>query len=200
MQIKIRTMNIVSRDLVNEREARKIAMNELSKLRAENSNLKRELVILNKEKVRLQENMQDVVEKKNTLQQKISGVENVMKEKSLELEELQKELTTTIKGDKGVISRETASVELPPIVVKPGLGPRGLRGQVLAVNNDERFIVVNMGESSGVGPGNQLKVFRGNKEIGTVEVIETRKDISAADIKDIAPGVAIQEGDAVITK
>jgi hypothetical protein len=57
-----------------------------------------------------------------------------------------------------------------------------------------------MGESSGVGPGNQLKVFRGNKEIGTVEVIETRKDISAADIKDIAPGVAIQEGDAVITK
>jgi chromosome segregation ATPase len=200
MEIKERTMRIVSRDLVSEREARKIAMEELNKLRGENNDLRRELVILNKEKVQLQTNIMDVAEKKGVLEQKISGVENVMKEKSLELEELQKELTSTIKGDSRVISRETASVELPPIVVKSNTGPRGLKGEVLAVNPEERFVVVNLGETSGIGPGNELKVLRKNKEIGRIQIIETRKDISAADIKDIKPGVSIQEGDTVISR
>ena len=200
MEIKERTMNIMSRDLVSEREARKIAMEELAKLRSENVGYKRELVMLNKEKVTLQGNVKDASDKRDTLEQKISGVENVMKGKSLELEELQKELTTTIKGDTGVTTRETTSVELPPIVVKSGSGPKGLRGEVLAVNPEEKFIVVNLGEASGVGPGNQLKVLRKNKEIGSVEIIETRKDISAADIKNVAPGVNIQEGDIVVTQ
>jgi len=200
MEIKERTMNIMSRDLVSEREARKIAMEELAKLRSENVGYKRELVMLNKEKVTLQGNVKDASEKRDTLEQKISGVENVMKGKSLELEELQKELTTTIKGNAGIATRETTSVELPPIVVKSGSGPKGLRGEVLAVNPEEKFIVVNLGEASGVGPGNQLKVLRKNKEIGSVEIIETRKDISAADIKNVAPGINIQEGDMVVTQ
>jgi chromosome segregation ATPase len=200
MEIKERTMNIMSRDLVSEREARKIAMEELAKLRNENVGYKRELVMLNKEKVKLQGNIKESIERRDVLEQKISGVENVMKGKSLELEELQKELTTTIKGGEGVVTRETTSVELPPIVVKSGSGPKGLRGEVLAVNPEEKFIVVNLGEASGVGPGNQLKVLRRNKEIGNVEIIETRKDISAADIKDLVPGVNIQEGDIVVTQ
>lgn len=200
MEIKERTMRIVSRDLVSEREARKIAMEELMKLRSENNNLRRELVVLNKEKVQLQGNIMDVAEKKDVLEHKISGVENVMKEKSLELEELQKELTTTIKGDGKVMSREAASVELPPIVVKSGSGPKGLKGEVLAVNPEEKFVVINLGETSGVGPGNELKVLRKNKEIGRIQIIETRKDISAADVKDINPGVDIQEGDIVISR
>ena len=200
MEIKERTMNIMSRDLVSEREARKIAMEELAKLRGENVGYKRELVMLNKEKVKLQGNIKEESEKRDTLEQKISGVENVMKGKSLDLEQLQKELTTTIKGDTDVATRETTSVELPPIVVKSGSGPKGLRGEVLAVNPEEKFIVVNLGEASGVGPGNQLKILRKNKEIGSVEIIETRKDISAADIKNVAPGVNIQEGDMVVTQ
>jgi len=200
MEIKERTMRIVSRDLVSEREARKIAMEELGKLRGENNSLKRELVILNKEKVQLQGNIMDVAEKKDMLEHKISSVENVMKEKSLELDELEKELNTTIRGDGKVMSRETASVELPPIVVKSNSGPKGLKGEVLAVNPEERFVVVSLGETSGIGPGNELKVLRKNKEIARIQIIETRKDISAADIKEINPGVEIQEGDIVISK
>ncbi|MDD4954573.1 MAG: hypothetical protein PHP17_00840 [Candidatus Omnitrophica bacterium] len=200
MGIKERTMRIVSRDLVSEREARKIAMEELEKLRGENNNLKRELVIVNKEKVQLQGNIMDVVEKKDVLEHKISGVENVMREKSLELDELQKELNTTIRGDSRAMARETATVELPPIVVKSSSGPRGLKGEVLAVNPEEKFVVINLGENSGIGPGNELKVLRKNKEIGRIQIIETRKDISAADIKNINPGASIQEGDIVISR
>ncbi|MEI8350420.1 MAG: hypothetical protein WCI77_09760 [Candidatus Omnitrophota bacterium] len=200
MSIKVREYSIVSRDLVNEREARKIAMNELMKLRGENDSLKREIVLLGKEKMRLQTNIKDVSERKVALENRISGAESIMKEKSLELEELQKELVTTIKGEREITSQESASVELPPIVVKPGSGARGLRGEVLAVNPEEKFVVVNIGEAAGITPGSQLRVLRRNKEVGTIEVIETRKDISAADVKELLAGFTIQEGDTVISK
>jgi seryl-tRNA synthetase len=175
-------------------------MEELVKLRGENVGLKRELTLLNKEKARLQNNIKDIVDKKNVLEQKISGVENIMKEKSMDLEELQQQLTTTIKGRPETAVRETASVELPPIVVKPSVGGRGLRGEVLAVNPEEKFIVVNLGENTGVVPGSLMRVMRGSREIGTVEIVETRKEISAADIKEALDGFAIQEGDIVISK
>lgn len=200
MQIKEREMNNVSRDLVSEREARRIALEELLKLRGENVGLKRELSMLNKEKAQLQSNIKDIVEKKNTLEQKISGVESIMKAKSLELDELQRDLTTTIKGRPEEMTRESASVELPPIVVKPGVDGRGVRGEVLAVNPQEKFIVVNLGENAGVTPGSLMRVMRGSREIGTIEVVETRKEISAADIKEITEGFSIQEGDTVVSR
>jgi hypothetical protein len=68
------------------------------------------------------------------------------------------------------------------------------------VNNEEKFVVLDLGESSGARPGLQLRVMRGDKNIATVEVIETRKDISAADIKEIISGVTIQEGDVVVSR
>jgi chromosome segregation ATPase len=200
MRIKEREMNNVSRDLVGEREARRISMEELIKLRGENVGLKRELGLLNKEKAQLQTNIKDIVEKKNALEQKISGVENIMKAKSLELDELQRDLTTTIKGKPEEMTRESASVELPPIVVKPGIGGKGVRGEVLAVNPQEKFVVVNLGENASITPGSLLRVMRGSREIGTIEVVETRKEISAADIKEMTEGFSIQEGDAVVGK
>jgi len=42
--------------------------------------------------------------------------------------------------------------------------------------------------------------MRGDKEIATVEVIETRREISAADIKEVIGGFSIKEGDIVISR
>jgi hypothetical protein len=39
-------------------------------------------------------------------------------------------------------------------------------------------------ENSSVSVGNSLKVFRNSESIATLEVIQVRRDISAADIKD----------------
>jgi chromosome segregation ATPase len=200
IQIKSREMNNISRDLVSEREARRIAMEELNKLRGENVSLKRELGLLSREKAQLQTNIKEVLDKKNALEQKISSVENIMKAKSLEIDELQRDLTTTIKSKPEALSRESASVELPPIVVKPGIGGRSLRGEILAVNPQEKFVVVNLGENAGITPGSVMRVMRGSREIGTIEVVETRKEISAADIKEMTDGFSIQEGDAVVSR
>ena len=199
IKFKERTLRIVSMDLVTERERRGSAVDEVRKLRKENVNLKRELIMDNKDLTKLQEALKEVVVKKGELEDKITDADNILKEKAMAFEELQEQLEEAIGGGKKVISGESASIELPPIVVKssaPGL--KELRGEIIAVNREEKFVVIDIGESSGLKPGVLLKIMRGGKEVGTAEVIETRKEISAADIKKVVGGYTVQEGDIAI--
>lgn len=201
IKFKERTLRIMSMDLVSEREERTVVVKEIRKLRKENIGLKRELILSSKEKMKLQTHLKLTMEKKSGLENRIADAENVMKENSLAYEEFQYELEEAISEGKRISMSDSASVELPPIVVKPDMpGLRGIRGEIIAVNYDEKFVVVDTGEASGLRPGVLLKVMRGDKEIATVEVIETRKEISAADIKEVLGGFTIQEGDVVISR
>jgi len=201
IKFKERALRVMSMDLVSEREERGIAVAELKKLRNENVSLKREIVLGNKEKLKLQTNLKDTLEKKDGLETRLMEIDNVLKEKSLAFEEMQDRLERAIKEGKRVVASESASVELPPIVVKPDFpGLKGLRGEIIAVNPQEQFAVVDIGESSGVRPGTMFKVMRGDTEIATLEIVETRREISAADIKEVLGGFTIQEGDIVISR
>lgn len=201
IKFKERTLRIMSMDLVSEREERTAVVKEIKKLRKENISLKREIILSNKDKIKLQDTLKQTLEKKTGLEDRITDAETVLKEKSLAFEEMQDDLEEAISEGKRISMSDSASVELPPIVVKPDVpGLRGIRGEVIAVNYDEKFVVIDAGESSGLRPGILMKIMRGDKEIATVEVIETRKEISAADIKDTMGGFTIQEGDVVISR
>jgi hypothetical protein len=78
--------------------------------------------------------------------------------------------------------------------------PVGLRGTVIEVHDADRFIVINLGVSAGIKKGIQMLVLRGDLEIGTVTIIQVRKDISAADITHLVSGFRIKEGDMVVSK
>ncbi len=199
IQLKERTMNIMSRDLVNERQARKLSIDELMMLRDENMQLKREIVVANKEKLMLSKQLNSVSDQRERLERRISDIESILKEKSMALTELQENLTAAITGAKPtIVSQDAASVDLPPIIVKPETGIEGLRGEIIAVNEEERFIVLDLGEMSGIRPGYAVKVIRDGREIGSGKVIETRREISAADIVDVVSGYTISEGDIII--
>ena len=201
IRFKERTLRIMSMDLVSEREAKGAASNEVKRLRNENVTLKRELILTNKEQLKIQDKFKQAVEKKNALERKIINTESILKEKFLVFEQLQEQLKSTILEGKSITADETVSVELPPIIVKPSTsGIKGLQGEVIAVNSEEDFIVIDIGEGSGMRPGALLKIMRGDKEVATVEVIETRKEISAANIKETIGGLSIQEGDIAVSK
>lgn len=95
-------------------------------------------------------------------------------------------------------------VELPPIIVRPrpsaaaiSARPSGTNysGKIMAVNHEDNFVVVDIGQNSGIKIGGRLKVVRQEKEIGTLEVIEIRDTISACDIKGESQSLKI--GDLV---
>jgi len=202
IKFKARTLQVMSMDLVNEREKRNSVVKDFKRLRGENAKLKRELILTSKEKTDLQNNLKETIGRKESFENRIINAEQILKEKALVLEDLREELknVSSIGEQEYLSGSESASVELPPIVVKPraAFGTRELKGEVIAVNPVDKFVVVNLGNSSNVGIGNLLKIMRSGREIGTIEVIETRNEISAADIINIADGAVIKEGDVAL--
>jgi len=202
LEFKARTVEVMSRDLVKERESRKAALEELDKLRQDTVTLKREMVMLNKEKVQLQGDLNKAMGKKAELEKMLGDVENTFRDKRMAIDELQQQLSDAI-GEKKAGPGEAASsaVALPPIVVKPeSSGVQGVQGEVIAVNPEEKFVVVDKGMSAGIRPGMSLTILRAGNDIAKAEVVEVRKDISAADIKDVKGGYTVQEGDIAVTK
>ena len=85
-------------------------------------------------------------------------------------------------------------------MVKPESSVASLQGEVLAVNKNDNFVIVDLGAERGVQPGAYFDIVRNNTRIGVIEVIETRREISAADIKETSSGYSIREGDSVIAR
>lgn len=198
-----RMLKIMSKDLVNEREARAKAEKELAVLRDDNIRLKKEYVIVSKEKTKLAEDLKNVRDKKEILERRLSEIENVLKEKSWEMSQLQEDIYSAVKGAKKAVKSESAAVELPPIVIKPEKGGKkvsvsGLTGEIIAVNRRENFVIIDKGEISGVKPGFRFNVLRKGQKIGWIEVHATRKNISACIIKEVKKGAVIREGDQVV--
>jgi peptidoglycan hydrolase CwlO-like protein len=203
LEFKTRTVEVMSRDLVKERESRKSALEELDKLRQDSVSLKREMVMVNREKVQLQGDLNKAVDKKDELEKMMGAVENTFRDKRMVIEELQQQLSDAI-GDKKAVgpgAAASSAVALPPIVVKPeASGVQGVQGSIIAVNPEEKFVVVDKGMAAGMRPGMSLTILRTGNEIAKAEVVEVRKDISAADIKEVKNGATVQEGDIAVTR
>ena len=68
-------------------------------------------------------------------------------------------------------------------------------GKVLAINRDSNFVIVDIGEDAGVKIGDTFRVYRDDKSVADLEVIQTRKNIAACDIKvEMSP---IKIGDSI---
>ena len=70
------------------------------------------------------------------------------------------------------------------------------QGSIISINESNNFVITDLGqENSSVGVGNRIKVYRHSNQIATLEVIQVRRDICAADIKD--KSVELRVGDTV---
>ena len=115
--------------------------------------------------------------------------------------EVKNDLKAARTDAKEVSTKDSKVVQLQPIVVKAAeetpKKPAAAAGQVLAINEENNFVIIDLGEDSGVKVGQTFNVYRNNQQIATLEVIQTRKEISAADIKNLSSGSKIKVGDMV---
>jgi hypothetical protein len=167
--------------------------------------LSRQLQSLNSRKVNLDQKIQELQDSKSSLERRISEMEVMLTDRVSQIDNLKTRMES-VRGDAVVpvaVQSKKESVELPAIVVKPqpdkpsdsGNPDAGLSGKVLAVNKENNFIIVDLGQDSGIKVGDMLKVYRGTKPIAGVEVIQIRHNISACDIRREATPIKI--GDTV---
>ena len=170
-------------------------------------------------KMALEKSIAHLTDDKAAVERKLIETENIIQGRIDEIWKIKKDVDTRFDSTKN----NAGEVELAPIVVNAGSEPvrvpvvnagpvnatqvslapinatpasavrRG--GNVVSVNEENNFVVINLGEGDNVHNGDIFKVYRGKDQIGTVAVIQVRKDISAADIKQRT--VSFKAGDQV---
>jgi chromosome segregation ATPase len=190
----------ISQELVREKNDKFQIEDSLKMIKVENSTLRKQLKSLNNRKIVLDKKLSDLQNKSVNLERGFNEMGEMLNDKMAQIDNLRRQIEPARVSTLPVDKKEEA-VELSPIVVRPQAGtaveeaPSVFSGKVIAVKRENNFVIVDLGENDGVITGDTLQVFRGGEMIADMEVIQTRKDISACGIKkETAP---IKIGDTV---
>jgi predicted RNase H-like nuclease (RuvC/YqgF family) len=168
----------LTNDLDNEKKARIQAADELQSTRTE---LESSIAI----KKDLEAKFNQAQKELKQLQDKLQALENI----KAQLESKIKDLGAS------------AEVKLDNIVVsgsKQVEATQGLAGQILVINRDYNFIVVNLGYNEGIAIGDIFSIYKENRLLAEATVEEVRPTISVATISNPAIKNQLKEGDKVI--
>jgi hypothetical protein len=194
-------LDSLSAELVREKNDKTKILEELKNIRSEYLVRTRQLKVLTDEKVALDNKLQQTEQSRAELQKRLNDTSVLLEKQTLESADGRQAMGAFSEG-KEEIKAARGSVELPPIVVRSEesevadyIPAAPSEGKVLAVNRDHNFIVVDLGEVQGIVKGKIFSVMRDGKKIATVEVIQTRKDVSACDIRQ--QDTAIKVGDTL---
>ncbi|MBL7085121.1 MAG: hypothetical protein ISS43_03310 [Candidatus Omnitrophica bacterium] len=179
--------NVLSNDLLKEKKTKTTLTEELA---------------------RAEEQLKSIIQERDKLSDQLVKMKMALERRLVELNQTREVLEGAVEGAKEVAKKtEMPSIQLPPIVVKaeeeaplalPAVPERLIRariateeetvtlfGNIITVNDKHKFVVIDIGRDHGVEKAMIFDVYRKNEKIGRVEVIETRKNIAACDIKEM---------------
>ncbi len=187
----------LSLELARAQNDKKFLNDRMIKINEENDILREQMKQLTSTKIALEKSIVRIQDEKKSIEKRLLETENVIQGRIDEIWDLKKSINEAMKPE-----ARANKVELTPIVVSSGAAAKdgasaapGLDGNVLSVNQQNNFVIIDVGEGSGIKLGDTLNVYRGAEYVAGLEVIQIRKDIAAADI--ISKVADIQVGDAV---
>ncbi|MEW5895463.1 MAG: hypothetical protein AB1650_06880 [Candidatus Omnitrophota bacterium] len=181
-------------------------------VKKENRELKDSMELLTQENNEMKASMS---EKEQETERRVSELQeqlNVSLERNKSLEEKRQELEKEFQQLKEKLqsleSAETpvpeaatedlaANVDLEKIVVSAG---DGSEGQVISVDQEAAFVIINLGERHGINVGTELSIFKGDSYLGDVKVTRVLPEMSAADFISPLTSQDVGEGNLVKIK
>ncbi|MCA9400413.1 MAG: hypothetical protein KC713_02210 [Candidatus Omnitrophica bacterium] len=189
---KTELINNLSLDLARAKNETKYSSDKLMNLNQENADLRQQVQKLVSSKATLEKSIVELTRDKNKIEKQLGNTENIIQSKIDEIWQIKDSLDKTLRETS--MSRDPNTIELPPIVVNAVAAERsifddgesqpGYFGNVVSINENNNFVIVDVGEKDGLQIGDTLGVYRDAKFIAKLEVIQTRRDIAAADIKE----------------
>lgn len=196
----------LSRDLMREQKDKKGILEQFQKIKQENMSLRARIKSLDKANFSLKKKLRTIESERVKLDEKI-GQMNVDIEKRIEevirvtqdIRSLSDYREVKVANDGK--DKKIREVELPPIVVRSQRTNaindlKIISGKIIAINEANNFVVINLGENQGVTIGRKFDIYRNNVSIARIEIIQARKNISAADIVRLDPKRRLRIGDA----
>jgi len=192
IQDKEEMVNRISLELARAKNDKKFVSSRIEDLDNENQKLRQEIRQLTSSRSALEKSIVQMSQEKSKMEKKLGQTETIIQSKIDEIWEIKDSIDQTFKTSQLKPSANN-EVELPPIVVNSsgqatnfstGITHAGFNGTVVSINEENNFIIVDIGEQQGIKLGDTLSVYRDSKYIARIEVIQVRTDISAADVKD----------------
>lgn len=191
----------LAQELVMEKNDKFQIEESVKSIKNENDILKRQLKAQGSRKTNLETQLAELQKEKGDFENKLGVMDSVLKDNIMQIDNFKRQLESTQKDRFAAVNKKE-TVELAPIVVRPKQetqSPASMslasKGKIVSVNTDNNFVIIDLGEDSGIRMGDTFQVYRQNKAIATIEVIQVRPDISACDIKKQT--AAIEAGDTV---
>ncbi|MBF0384515.1 MAG: hypothetical protein HQL27_01460 [Candidatus Omnitrophica bacterium] len=195
-------INNLSLELARTKNDKKYIADRIISLNQENADLRSSVKQLISTKGALEKTIVQVKEDKMKLEKRLSETDSLVQNKIDEIWAIKESLdrafqktslnpTSSINLEKIVVSQNRGDVieenkeeptESFPLGAESALP--GFNGKVVSVNEENNFAIVDIGEEAGIKMGDILSVYKGSNYTARLEVIQVRKDISAADIKE----------------
>ncbi len=187
----------LSIDLARSHNDQKAVNDHADKLKEENMGLLSQIKGLSSAKLELERTVARLTDDKDAMQKKLIETQSVIQSRIDDIWKIKEGLDKKL--SENAPSSSSGSMELPPIIVNAPnnrqqapseAGPAPVsagksEGSIISTNGSNNFVIVDLGqENSSVSVGNSLKVYRHSNKIAALEVIQVRRDICAADIKD----------------
>jgi len=184
---------------------------QLTQERTEKETLARSVDDRQKEIDRISKDLEQIRTERTTLSTQVTELKT-------QQQAMQQELAKVQEAKADLEAKTTAvdqpSVKLDPVVVSGATGygdasasafadlpvtqPKGIstvQGQIVVVNHDYDFIVMNLGRNQGLQIGQEFQVLRGSEVLGRVKVEKLYDELAAASILPESKKDAIKEGD-----
>jgi predicted nucleic acid-binding Zn-ribbon protein len=195
----------LSIDLARSRNDQKAVNDRADKLKDENLSLLSQIRDLSSTKLELERTVSRLTDDKDAMQKKLVETESVIQSRIDDIWKIKESLDKKLSQNTN-LTGTSGSMELPPIIVNapnnqqqqapsPVMSGK-TEGSIISINETNNFIIADLGqENSAVSVGSALKVYRNSNQIAQLEVIQVRRDICAADIKD--KSTELKVGDVV---
>lgn len=197
-----KVLDSMGAEIALEKEVKFRLQESLKSIKNENVILRRQLKSLSDHKIASEKKLTKLEEEKSNLERRFNEMALLLEDKLAGVSDLKQQLDILRSGGELKLPEpKKEPIELPPIVIHPQvdvLTPEKkipLEGKILTVNKENNFVVVDLGEDSGLKLGDVFGVYREDKAIATIEVIQIRKAIAACNIK--TETMPVKVGDTV---
>ncbi|MEK7849285.1 MAG: hypothetical protein AAB213_00480, partial [Candidatus Omnitrophota bacterium] len=167
----------LSEDLVREKRDKRAIAGQVENLRQENFELKSRLMAMGDKKVSLEGKLVDLQQEREILSKRLAELDQILQERVDQIIAVKDDIKAARSEAKQANAKDSRVVQLQPIVVKaseqasPDKKKAPSAGQVLAINEENNFVIVDMGEDDGAKVGQTLTIFRNIQKVATIEGI-----------------------------
>ena len=191
----------VTQQLAQERQEREGLTKAVDDRQHEIDRLSKDMEQLRTDRTSLNDQLAKVKSQQQSIQQQLSDVQQEKAQLEAKAAEQQTAQQPSVNLDTVVVSGTTGAVSPAAGVSDTGFKATPtsgrVQGQVVVVNRDYDFVVMNLGRNQGVEIGQEYQITRGQDVLGRVKVEKVYDELAAATILPESKKDTIREGDAL---